>query len=82
MARDPRRPLFITFSAAPVAQLTDERTTRQVELETMAAQNIRSGPVFELFEPSMLFANGAAHRRRRAPLARAFAPQGSFLEMS
>ena len=34
---------------------------------------IRSGPIFDIFEYSMITANGDVHRRRRAPLSRQFA---------
>ena len=37
------------------------------------ALGIRSGPIFDLFEYSMITADGDVHRRRRAPLSRQFA---------
>lgn len=47
--------------------------TRQLETETKMMQGITSGPLFEFTEAAMLFANGDAHRRRRAPVQRTFA---------
>jgi len=67
-----RHGIFITFSHAHMQQLVDPRLTRQMETETMALQGLDSGPVYDLFRNSMLFANGTAHANRRAPLARSF----------
>lgn len=47
--------------------------TRQLETETKMMQGITSGPLFEFTQAAMLFANGDAHRRRRAPVQRTFA---------
>lgn len=47
--------------------------TRQIETETKMMQGIMDGPIFELYQNSILFSNGDAHRRRRQPLARTFA---------
>jgi hypothetical protein len=47
--------------------------TRQLETETKLMQGITSGPIFEFTQAAMLFANGDAHRRRRAPVSRTFA---------
>ncbi len=47
--------------------------TRQIETETKAMQGILSGPIYDLFQASILFSNGDTHRRRRQPLARTFA---------
>jgi len=68
-----RHGIFITFSLAHMQQLVDPALTRQMETETMAIQGIGSGPVFDLFQNSMLFSNAPAHSKRRAPLARSFA---------
>ncbi len=63
----------ITLHWRHVAPLADPALTRQLELETMAMQGITGGPLYELFANTMLFANGAAHQRRRAPIQRTFA---------
>jgi cytochrome P450 len=47
--------------------------TRQMECETLMMQGITSGPLWDLRQNSILFANGDAHRRRRQPLVRTFA---------
>src|SRR5262249_25950098 len=47
--------------------------TRQVETEQLAARGIVSGPLLDLWSNSMLFSNGTEHRRRRAPMSKAFA---------
>ncbi|MEO1611071.1 MAG: cytochrome P450 [Pseudomonadota bacterium] len=61
------------FSHEHLMACVDPRTTRQVELEKMAALGLTSGPVYDYFANALLFAKGAAHARRRGPLARAFA---------
>ncbi|MEL6257446.1 MAG: cytochrome P450 [Pseudomonadota bacterium] len=47
--------------------------TRQIETESKMIQGIVSGPIFDLVNLAMLFANGDTHRRRRAPVSRTFA---------
>ncbi len=47
--------------------------TRQMETEMKVMQGITDGPIFELAQSAMLFANGEAHQRRRAPVQRTFA---------
>ena len=44
-----------------------------MENEHLAARGIHTGPLVDLWSNSMLFANGGEHRRRRAPMSRAFA---------
>ena len=63
----------IVIRARDVERLIQDERTRQVETEKMRSQGITSGALFDTFANSMLFANGAIHRRRRAPLSRAFA---------
>jgi cytochrome P450 len=46
---------------------------RQFESEILLARGVTSGPLLELYSNGMLAANGETHRRRRQPLARAFA---------
>ncbi len=61
------------FSHAHMLAVTDPTLTRQVETEKLTILGISDGPVWEYFANSLLFSNGAAHERRRRPLARAFA---------
>lgn len=71
-ARDPMGAIF-AFSYEQMKVFTDERWTRQLELEGMIASGVRSGPMFEFVSDALLFANGQVHRDRRGPLARSFA---------
>jgi cytochrome P450 len=64
---------YIAIRAADIEQLAFDQRTRQVETEQLVARDINSGPLFELWSNSMLFANGAEHRRRRLPMSRAVA---------
>jgi len=54
-------------------ELITSDATRQLETETKVMQGITSGPIWEIATSGMLFANGDAHRRRRAPVSRTFA---------
>lgn len=54
-------------------ELITSDATRQLETETKVMQGITSGPIWDISTSGMLFANGDAHRRRRAPVARTFA---------
>lgn len=65
--------VFVVLRHKYVDMLLDNENTRQFELEGMMLRGIASGPLFEFYRDSMLFANGDAHRRRRAPMARTFA---------
>ena len=53
--------------------IMNAQNTRQLEMETMALQGVSEGPLFDVYQAAMLFANGDAHKRRRTPVARAFA---------
>jgi cytochrome P450 len=53
--------------------LSIDPRTRQSEGERLRSQGIDAGPLFEVLDNTMLYSNGAVHRRRRAPLSRAFA---------
>lgn len=64
---------YIAIRAADVEPLAFDPRTRQVETEQLAARGIHTGPLIDLWKHSMLFANGSEHRRRRAPMSRAFA---------
>jgi cytochrome P450 len=54
-------------------ELVTSDATRQLETETKMMQGVTSGPIWDLTVNAMLFANGDAHARRRAPVARTFA---------
>lgn len=54
-------------------ELVTSDATRQLETETKVMQGITSGPIWDITTSGMLFANGDAHRRRRAPVQRTFA---------
>jgi hypothetical protein len=54
-------------------ELVTSDATRQLETETKLMQGITEGPIWDLTTAAMLFANGEAHARRRAPVARTFA---------
>ena len=64
---------YIAIRAAHIEPLAFDARTRQVETEQLAIRGITAGPLVELFGSSMLFSNGSEHRRRRAPMSRAFA---------
>ena len=64
---------YLAIRAADVEPLAFDPRTRQVETEQLAVRGIVSGPLVELFGHSMLFSNGSSHRRRRAPMSKAFA---------
>jgi cytochrome P450 len=53
--------------------IVTQDTTRQLETETKLIQGISSGPIYDFINNVMLFSNGAAHKRRRSPVARTFA---------
>jgi cytochrome P450 len=76
----PRTPLirredgsYIAIRARDVEQLITDPRTRQMETDSLRARGVTSGALYDFFAHSMLFTNGPAHRRRRAPLSRAFA---------
>jgi hypothetical protein len=64
---------YIAIRYGDVERLATDTRTRQMETERLRSRGICSGALFELFENTMLYSNGAAHRRRRAPMSRAFA---------
>jgi hypothetical protein len=65
--------VYIVFPHRHMEMLLDNQNTRQFELEGMVLRGISSGPLYNLYENAMLFANGDVHKRRRAPMARTFA---------
>jgi cytochrome P450 len=64
---------YLAIRAADMEPLAFDPRTRQIETEQLAVRGIHTGPLVELWSNSMLFANGGEHRRRRAPMSRAFA---------
>jgi cytochrome P450 family 103 len=64
---------YLVIRSKDVERLIKDERTRQMETERLRSQGITSGAIFDIQANSMLFANGSTHRRRRAPLARAFA---------
>jgi cytochrome P450 len=64
---------YIAIRACDVERLVSDPRTRQSETELPVSRGVTEGPLFEFFKGSMLFTNGPDHRRRRAPLQRAFA---------
>src|SRR6266702_8716203 len=64
---------YIAIRAADMEALAFDPRTRQIEREQLAVRGIHSGPLVDLWSNSMLFSNGGEHRRRRAPMSRAFA---------
>jgi cytochrome P450 len=64
---------YIAIRAADMEPLAFDPRTRQIETEQLTLRGIHSGALVELWSSSMLFSNGGEHRRRRAPMSRAFA---------
>jgi cytochrome P450 family 103 len=65
--------VYIAIRAADVERLSTDPRTRQLETEIARSRGVNEGALFDFFNNTMLLSNGAEHRRRRAPLARAFA---------
>lgn len=69
-----RAPLGITLALRHRhLEIVTSGATRQIETETKMLQGIVSGPIYDFVASAMLFANGDAHVRRRAPITRTFA---------
>jgi cytochrome P450 family 103 len=66
---------YIAIRAEDVERLITDPRTRQMETESVQARGVKEGALFDFFRTSMLFTNGTDHRRRRAPVSRAFAWQ-------
>ncbi|WP_395648046.1 cytochrome P450 [Terricaulis sp.] len=64
---------FVSFRHRNADALFSDENTRQIETEMALLRGIATGPIFNLFKNAMLTANGEAHTRRRAPVARTFA---------
>ena len=65
--------VYVAIRAADVDYLATDPRTRQMQTEIGLARGVTQGPLFDFFNNTMLLSNGVAHRRRRAPLSRAFA---------
>jgi len=63
---------YIAIRCGDVERLATDARTRQMETERLRNRGICSGALFELFENTMVYSNGIAHRRRRLPMSRAF----------
>lgn len=64
--------VHIVIRAADIEQLGTDPRTRHLETELARTRGVNDGPLFDFFSQSMLLSNGQDHRRRRAPMARAF----------
>jgi len=62
-----------TFSHRHLFEMLNDNLTRQIETEGLDMRGVGAGAARDFFANVMLFSNGDVHRRRRAPLARAFA---------
>jgi cytochrome P450 family 103 len=65
--------VHVAIRAADVDYLATDPRTRQMQTEIGLVRGVTQGPLFDFFNNTMLLSNGVAHRRRRAPLSRAFA---------
>lgn len=65
--------VYIAMRAADVERLAMDPRTRQMETEYVESRGVVEGALFDLFDNTMLLSNGVDHRKRRAPVARAFA---------
>lgn len=65
--------IYIAIRARDVQALINDSRTRQLETEFVRARGVTEGPLMQFLQNTMLLSNGMEHRRRRAPLARAFA---------
>jgi cytochrome P450 len=64
---------YIAIRSGDVERLYGDTRTRQMETERLRSQGIHHGYLYDIVQHTMLYANGTAHRQRRAPLSRAFA---------
>lgn len=64
---------YLVLRADDISMLYGHASTRQVETELAALRGVTSGAIWDFFRYGMLTSNGDAHRRRRAPMSRAFA---------
>lgn len=64
---------YVILRAKDVVQLLTDERLRAAETDGIRSYGVPDGPIMDIFEYSMLTANGAVHRRRRAPFSRTFA---------
>jgi cytochrome P450 family 103 len=64
---------YIVIRSGEVQWLAGNSSTRQLEDEKLLSLGIHDGALYDIFANTMLLSNGAAHRRRRTPVSRAFA---------
>jgi cytochrome P450 len=64
---------YIAIRSGDVERLYGDTRTRQMETERLRSQGVTGGYLYDIIQHTMLYANGTAHRQRRAPLSRAFA---------
>ncbi len=64
---------YIVLRLADIVRLGNDPRTAASETAHPEMLGITDGALFDLFQYSMLTANGAAHRRRRSPFSRSFA---------
>lgn len=65
--------IYIAIRARDVEQLLTDPRTRQMETEIAQARGVTDAPLLDFLQYTMVLSNGTAHRRRRLPLAQAFA---------
>lgn len=65
--------IHIAIRAKDIERLATDPRTRQAETEFVVSRGVTEGPLFDFAKYTMVLSNGTDHRRRRAPLARAFA---------
>jgi cytochrome P450 len=64
---------YIAIRSGDVERLYGDTRTRQMERERLRSQGVTGGYLYDIIQHTMLYANGTAHRQRRAPISRAFA---------
>ncbi|MEJ0019667.1 MAG: cytochrome P450 [Acetobacteraceae bacterium] len=64
---------YLVIRSHDVHALMRDPRLRHAETDYVELRGISSGAIYDTFRDSMLTANGAVHRRRRAPFTRTFA---------
>ena len=64
---------YLVLRHADIERLGNDPRTAASETVHPELFGVTEGPLFDFFEQGMLTANGAVHRRRRAPFSRSFA---------
>ena len=65
--------IYIALRAADVESLAGDARIRHLGAEYVKSRGVTEGALFDLFDNSMLLSSGPDHRRKRAPVSRAFA---------